>query len=152
VEPANDIDETAVPVVEGTLVDFDTRLSFFCRLPKLGVQADDLVRAALGAPGPSTRRVDVREEASDARQVRCAVGAGVDVDELVARTRLELAALLLDRAEARRPERPVGYVVGAGPAQERLDAPAVRAQDFLDAVLDLGRRLEARNRIRFRVI
>src|SRR5215831_19416619 len=81
-----------------------------------------------------------------------AVGARVDVHELVARARFELAALLLDRAEARRPERPARDEVGRRAAQESLDALAVGAQDPLDSVAHGGLGFEARNIIRFRVI
>src|SRR6478752_6853899 len=108
--------------------------------------------AALRAPDAVTRRVDVHEEAQDPGAVRGAVRARVDVHELVARARLELATLLLDRAEARGAERPARDVVGCRTAQKRLDALSVRAQDALDPVTYCRIGLEAWNTIRFRVI
>src|SRR5512139_2292469 len=107
---------------------------------------------ALRAPDTIARRVDVDEEAEDPRAVRGAIRAGVDVHELVARARGQLTALLLDRAEARRAERPAGHEVRARPAQKLFDALAVCSQDSLHAILDGRSGLEARNRIGFRVI
>jgi hypothetical protein len=96
--------------------------------------------------------MNVDEEAQDAGAVRRAIGARVDVDELVARPRLQLAALLLDRAKARRAKRPAVDEIGARAAQERFDPPPVQPQNFLHAARHLGCSLEARNRIGFRVI
>src|SRR5262245_3519201 len=100
---------------------------------------------AFRSPDTVARRVDVDEEAEDPRAVRGAVGAGVDMDELVARARWQVAALLFDRAEARRAERPAGHEIGARVAQKLFDALAVRSQDPLHASLDVGSGLEARN-------
>src|SRR5688572_23076156 len=133
VQLADGPDEPAVELVERALVDRDARLATLRGVPELGMPLHDGAEAALRAPDAMARRMNVDEEAEDARAVRRAVRACVDVDELVARARFQLAALLLDRTEARRAERPAGHEVGAGAAQERFDTLAVRPQDLLHA-------------------
>src|SRR5690606_32061938 len=108
--------------------------------------------AALRSPDAVALGVHVDEEAQDTRAFRRSVRAGVDVDQLVARARLELAAFLLDRPEARRAQGPAMDVVGHHAAEERFDALAVGAQNRLDAPLRLRIRVEARHRVRLRVI
>src|SRR5690606_26009798 len=119
---------------------------------QLRMALEQRAEAAFRAPDALPLGVHVDEEAQDAGAVRRAIGARVDVHELVARARRELAALFLERPKARRPHRPARHEIGYGPAQERLDALAVRAKDPLDALFDFRGRVEARNRIGLRVI
>src|SRR5262245_52749943 len=152
VELADRADEAAVELVERAFVDADTRLAALGCVPETRISAHTRAERAFRAPDAVARRMDVDEEAEDPRAVRGAVRAGVDVHELVARARRQLAAKLLDRAEARGTERPVRHEVGARAAQKLFDALAVRSQDFLHAIFDGGVGFEARNRIGFRVI
>src|SRR5262245_49464976 len=112
IELTDRADEAAVELVERALVDCDARLAVLGGVPKHGMRAHARAERAFRAPDAVARRVDVDEEAEDPGAVGGAVRAGVDVDELVARARRQLAALLLDRAKARRTERPAGHEIG----------------------------------------
>src|SRR5262245_39471252 len=135
IDLADRADDARVETVERALGERHAVLAAHRGVPELAVSAHERVEAALGSPDAIAARMDVHEEPQDSRAVGRAVRAGVDVHELVARARLEVAALLLDRAEARRSERPTRHEIRCRAPQEGFDALAVRAQDPLDALL-----------------
>ncbi len=80
------------------------------------------------------------------------VGAGVDVDELVARVGGEVPALLLERAEAARADRPAQGEVGHHPAEERLHLGAAAGEQGPGAVGERGVVLHALQPVRVGVV
>src|SRR5690606_41219486 len=134
------------------VVEAERVLAVARRVPQRVVPGHQLREAALRAPDALALRVDVDEEAEDSRALRRAVRARVDMHELVARARRELAAFFLDRAEARRADRPALHVIRQHAAEPRFDPLPVRAQDRLDAPPGLWIGVESRHRVGLRVV
>src|SRR5690606_22851889 len=88
-------DETAVERIERGAVPVEPRLAAAGGVPQRRMPRHDFRKAALRAPYTFALRMHIDEEAQNSRALGGAVGARVDVHELIARARRKLAAFLL---------------------------------------------------------
>src|SRR5690606_30053541 len=103
---AHRADEPAVERIERGPLETQRVAAVARRAPQRVMAGHEVREAALGAPDALAVGVDIDEETQDAGALRRAVSARIDMHELVARAGRELASFFLDRAEARRADRP----------------------------------------------
>ena len=104
---------------------------------------------------PHTRAsvgLTLTKEPQDAVAVRGSIGSGIHMNDLVAGVRLQISPALLDGAKTRRADAPPRHPFRSDRSKELLDVVAMGLQYRLDAVVNVGSRVESRNRVRFRVI